>query len=316
MKAFAAKHPIGLFVFSEAKELLHYRLSSKSPSKAVEEFLAEPQLPGYELVENDIAWHLLRKNVRDYAISLGFCQNDTELNEFLSAFATILAKRAMKGSVGRDKLLMQASNALENLNYSVSSCLERLKEWYSLHYPELNISQKELLEKFISYGKRENFPGFRESTGVSLEEKDESVLKEYASMLMTMVQAQHEMEKYIKETVKEIAPNFSSLIDPMLAAKFMALSGGLEKLARSPASSIQLLGAEKALFRHLKKQHKSPKYGILFQDARIQNALPEKKGKVARTISSKLMIAARIDFYSGRFEEKLKKDLEKELKAI
>lgn len=315
MKAFAAKHPVGLFVFSDNKELLHYRLSSKNPSKAVEEFLMQPQLAGYELIENDFAGQLLRKNIRDYAISLGFCQNDREFNEFLSAFAAILARRAMKGSVGRDKLLIQASGALENLNDSVSLYLERLKEWYSLHYPELDIGQKEV-EEIIAYGKRENFPGFRESTGVELTEKDESVLKEYAAMLRTMTEAKSKMERYVKETVKEIAPNFSSLLDPMLAARFVALAGGLEKLARLPASSIQLLGAEKALFRHLKKQGKSPKYGILFIDSRIQAAVPEKKGKVARTISSKLMLAARIDFYSGRFEEKLKKELEEELKAI
>ncbi len=316
MKAFVAKHPIGMFVFSEKGELLHYKLSDKNPSRAVDEFLSKPELQGYELVENDLARQLLRKNIRDYAVSLGFCADDEKLNEFLSLFSLIFAKRTMKGSIGRDRLLMQAAGALENLNETAGLFLERLKEWYSLHYPELNVSQKEMLNKVLDYGNRENFPGFAESVGVDLTEEDEAALKSFATAAKNITTARTELEKYVKETVREIAPNFSSLIEPVLGAKFISLAGGMEKLARMPASTIQLLGAEKALFRHLKKQGKSPKYGILYQDTRIQGAPADKKGKIARTISAKLMLAARIDFYSGRFEEKLKKELDEELKAV
>ena len=83
-----------------------------------------------------------------------------------------------------------------------------------------------------------------------------------------------------------------------------------------PASTIQLLGAEKALFRHLHKRGKSPKFGLIFMDQHIQNAPDEKRGKIARILASKIMLAARIDFYSGRPEPKLKKDMEEEIGAI
>jgi len=96
------------------------------------------------------------------------------------------------------------------------------------------------------------------------------------------------------------------------------VAGSLKKLARMSSSTIQLLGAEKALFRHLKnkKRVKPPKYGLIFFDKRVQNAPKHDAGKIARTIASKIMMAAKIDYYSGRFEPKLKEDLEKELEKI
>jgi nucleolar protein 56 len=125
------------------------------------------------------------------------------------------------------------------------------------------------------------------------------------------------LEKYVQDTVRQLMPNFSQLIDPLLAARFLASAGSMERLARMPASTIQLLGAEKSLFRHLKEQGKSPKFGIIFIDSHIQNAPEEKRGKIARILSSKLMLAARIDFYSGRDDsEKLKKEFNEDLAKI
>src|SRR3989338_6758586 len=141
-------------------------------------------------------------------------------------------------------------------------------------------------------------------------------IREFAILVRSMHEEKNRLESYIKESMSEIMPNFSSLIEPLLAAKLLSLVGSLEKLARMPASTIQLLGSEKALFRHLKNQGKSPKYGILFLDRRIQSAPKEKKGKVARIIASKLMLAARIDYYSKRPEARLKEEMEKELKNV
>lgn len=304
-----AKSAIGVFSFDEKGELADYQLFSPNPEKAAEAFLAAGE-------SNLEAQKLLRKRLREYALDLRFVSSNEELNEFLSSFALLLSKRRMKGLISTDRVLVQAFNALEDLNTTVNVFSERLKEWYTLHYPELKLSQRELVDAVIKYGRRENLPGFSDSTGVDLGEEDLKTVKGYATLIGDMVARQRELEKYVKETVKQIAPNFSSLIEPLLATRFVALAGGLEKLARMPASTIQLLGAEKALFRHLKKQGKSPKYGILYMDARIQNAPQDKKGKVARAIASKLMLAARIDFYSGRTDGTLKQQLEEGLKAI
>ncbi len=304
-----AKCAIGVFTFDEKGELADYKLFSPNPEKAAEEFLVP-------VTESEEAQKVLRKRIREYALDLQFAANNKELNSFLSYFALILSQKRMKGLIAMDKILIQAFNASEDLNMSINLFSERLKEWYSLHYPEIKLSQRELVDAVLKYGSRENFLNFRDSTGIGLSEEDIKILKEYAGIIRGMINNQKEMERYVKETVKEAAPNFSSLIEPLLAARFIALAGSLEKLARMPASTIQLLGAEKALFRHLKKQGKSPKYGILYMDSRIQNASLDKRGKVARIIASKLMLAARIDFYSGRIDEKLKQDLEKDVKAV
>ncbi|HLC67506.1 MAG TPA: C/D box methylation guide ribonucleoprotein complex aNOP56 subunit, partial [archaeon] len=112
----------------------------------------------------------------------------------------------------------------------------------------------------------------------------------------------------------EIAHNFASLIDPLLAARLLAYAGSLEKLARMPASTIQLLGAEKAMFRHLHEKGRSPKYGMIYNSELIQKAPAESRGKIARILSAKLMLAARIDYYSGRDDsEKMLREMKEEM---
>jgi len=114
---------------------------------------------------------------------------------------------------------------------------------------------------FAKMGHRENVSGFKSSVGVDIGEADEKALREFAYTIQNLNREKAEMEKYVASAMKEVARNFSSLIDPLLGARLMALAGSLEKLSRMPASTIQLLGAEKALFRHLHEKGKSPKYG-------------------------------------------------------
>jgi nucleolar protein 56 len=103
----------------------------------------------------------------------------------------------------------------------------------------------------------------------------------------------------------------------MLAAKLISAAGGLEKLAKMASSTIQLLGAEKALFRHLRGKGRPPKYGLLYVHPLIQQASPKLRGRVARTLASKLAIAVRIDHYTKEDRsKKLKRELEEKIKGI
>ncbi len=320
MKALVARSPIGLFAFSENGQLIYYKLWAKG--NAIESFLSTQldkdfsfNLSVYKIVENEHACAILRKSVREYAKSLGFAKDDTELNEFLSSFSVALSKRRLQGLIGRDRLIVQAVRTLDDLARSINVFMERLYEWYSLHYPEMkNVNITEIIAK---HGRRENIPGFRHSTGVDLEEDDEKALKDYAETIRSLEKQRKDLEKYVSSAIKSVAPNFSSLIDPVLAARLLAAAGSLERLARMPAPTIQLLGAEKALFRHLKQHGKSPKYGLIYNSSLLQNASNEHRGKVARIVSSKLMLAARIDYYSGRNEsQKMKKDMMEEIERV
>jgi nucleolar protein 56 len=317
--AYFAKTPIGIFVFSEQYDLLYFRLFSKSPEKALDEFSKATadiaELKNYKVSDDPDAYRILRPKFREYAVSLGFAENDEQLNRFLAGFGILLSRKKLVGMISRDRLIIQASNAAEDLAKVINLFQERLYEWFSLHYPEVRNS-KDLAGKVVSYGSREKFPGFEESTGVDLNEKDEEILMEFAASIQSLLEEKEGLENYVKESMTNIAPNLSSLINPLLAARLVALAGSLEKFARMPASTIQLLGAEKALFRHLKKKGKSPKYGIIYINPLIQNASRENKGKVARILSAQLMKAARIDFYSGRYEPKLKEELDEEISRV
>lgn len=320
MKVFVVKSPIGAFAFSESGELVYYKIFSNDAAKALNEF--EQPLPqdffealsSYKIHEDKSVHALLRKHLREYALSLGFAKSNEELNEFLSAFALLWSRKRMKEQMNRDRFLIQASNALEDTIKIENLLSERFREWYSLHYPELKNVSADMVMK---HGSRENFPGFKDSVGVDLTESDLEIIQEHAKNLKAIQDYRKGLEKYIRLTCKEIMLNFSSLIDALLAARFLALAGSLEKLAKMPASSIQLLGAEKALFRHLREKGKSPKYGILFLDPRIHTAPDEQRGRIARVISSKMMQAVRIDFYSGRDEsQRLRNELQEEIKKV
>ena len=117
--------------------------------------------------------------------------------------------------------------------------------------------------------------------------------------------------------MKDVTPNMSSLIGPTLSAKLISIAGSLDHLAKMPASTLQVLGAEKALFRALKTGARPPKHGIIFQYAAIHQAPRWQRGKIARALSGKLSIAARIDAFKGEFRgEALKRGLEKRIDEI
>ena len=125
------------------------------------------------------------------------------------------------------------------------------------------------------------------------------------------------LQNYADSTVEELAPNVQALVGSLLAARLIALAGGLKNLAKMPASTIQILGAEKALFRSLKTGARPPKHGIIFQDTRIHDAKKWQRGKMSRALAGKLAIAARTDAFSGRYiGDSLKANLERRVEEI
>ena len=116
---------------------------------------------------------------------------------------------------------------------------------------------------------------------------------------------------------RENAKNISTLIEPLLTARLISLAGGLEKLAKMSASTIQVIGAEKALFKHLRTGTQPPKHGLIFQSPLINAAPLHQRGKISRALATKLSIAAKADWFTGRFiADKLKATLDARLKQI
>jgi len=313
-KAFVYRAPPGIFAFDAAGGLLDCRFFSKDPAEAVEEFEKSPSIAveGCETASDDA---MGRRLARKMSLEKGRFSSDREYTQFVSGFAAVLAVKKLEGSVGKDKILQQSMNALLELEDAESMLVTRLKEWFTLHYPEERSQGRELARKVAEHGKRENFPDFAGSTGVAMDATDEAASRKYASLALAVVEAKKDVESYVRSLAEKVMPTTCTIVNPMLASRLLAHAGSLERLSRMTASNIQLLGAEKALFRHIKSQGKSPKYGIIFMDPRLQAAPPEMRGKVARAIAAKIMVAVKIDFFSRRKDETLAKALEKELGA-
>jgi len=306
---FVEKSPIGVFVFDEGGRVIWEKFFSKN-QEAVKQFLDSLPSEALEAAGQNYAESNKFINKQFRKIAKENFVNDEELNSFLTEFALELSKNQMKGIVGKDKLLLHAINAYDEIEKQLNIMNQRLAEWYSLHYPERKPSSDEI-ERF---GRRENFPSFKDSLGIEIDEIDEQTFRDFARTISVLKNEQSKLKRYVKDISKEIMLNTSSIIDPLLAARMLSMAGSLEKFSRMTASTIQLIGAEKALFRHLRKEGKSPKYGIIFLDQRIQQATPEKRGKVARILASKVSQAVRIDFYSKRDDtERLKNELNEEL---
>ncbi len=306
MRAASANTPVGVLAFDEKGTLTKCHFYPKDAKKALEEFLkAAPE-----------SCSEARAAMRQVSVEECHFSSEKEFITFISDFCALLAMKRLHGAVGKDKLLTEASKALDELTDVENTVNMRLREWFSLHYPEEKSRGKELAQKIEKYGARESFPDFSPSSGVALEEEDVAILKEYASLAQKTSSARDAIERYVKGIAEEIMPTTCTIVNPSLASRLMAHAGSLEKFSRMTASSIQLLGAEKALFRHLRHEGKSPKYGIIFSDSRIQNAPAEKRGRIARIISAKLMMAAKIDFFSHRKEASLSEIVKKELEKV
>ncbi|MEK6909725.1 MAG: hypothetical protein AABW61_01460 [Candidatus Aenigmatarchaeota archaeon] len=328
---------IGIFALGEDKEVISFKPFPKDANiiatKLMEEEPKELQqikneLKNKQFITDKEIENFVKKNLLKYAIEYRFVKNQIEFNQFLTKVNSELTKLKIKESVGRDTLIIHVNNAIEELDKSINIFVERLRELYSLHFPEMDriIENHEtyvqLIEKF---GDRKNLDDKRlnqfkeKSSGMDFNEQDVNAVKMFASNITKLYELRESLSKYLSTLLKEIAPNFSALAGDMIAAKLMSRAGGLERLSRLPSSTLQLLGSEKALFRFLKSKgrSKSPKFGLIYNHPLIQNSPKDKQGKIARLLASKLVIAARIDYYSKEYKgDKIKKELEDKIKKI
>jgi len=222
-----------------------------------------------------------------------------------------LTKQSIKDSVNNDSLIIQSINAIGELDKVKNTLVKRLREWYELYYPELS-KKIEDHEKFVSKIAEKR----TSEMGADLSEEDLSEIMNLAKTCEHLFSLRKKYESYLEKLTKETCPNVMEVAGSLIAAKLIDHTGSLKKLARFPASTIQILGAEKALFRHMKsKRHKPPKYGILHEHYLITQAKKNMHGKVARALADKIAIAAKVDYFKGDFVgDKLKKELEEKFK--
>ena len=274
-------------------------------------------------VEGGAAPRWFRDSQDEYLIKQGIVATSEDLLAFRREVSIALAKsKVSAASEEKDLLIKNAIDAVDEIDKSINVLVMRLREWYSLHHPSLNrlVEDQELFAKILSAcpGKRSINKDCLESAGVQdalveqvvlaltgdigadLLESDLAVITSLAKSVNSLYQMRNELETYISSMMETVAPNIGALAGPMIGARLISLAGSLKELARKPSSTIQVFGAEKALFRSLKTGADPPKHGIIYRVPEVNTAPFWQRGKIARALAGKLSIAARIDAYSDR----------------
>lgn len=312
-------------------------------SKGFREFLIDPPqlinslsltFPEYRFSESSTSI-----DVESLLVDKGIVGSIEEYRDRLRKISDAVLSIQLKEAVSRrDMMIVYAIHVLEDLDKQINMFYTRCREWYSLHFPELAdiLEDPEKYMKIVAeLGARSKFSlenlsrliGEKEakavmekaskSIGVDLGPEDEEQLKRVAREGLRLVEMKRQQEAYIRELMNSEAPNLSAVAGAILGAKLISLAGGLEKLAKLPASTIQVLGAEKALFRFFRTGKGAPKHGVIFQHPYTHGSPKWQRGKIARLLATKISIAARIDYFSREDRSaELRKALEERLAEI
>lgn len=233
-----------------------------------------------------------------------------------------LTRKQLSEPIMQDLLVVQTIASVADLQKAINLLAKRLRELYAPYAPEVerSIEDHGTLMRCIEGKKTEELLkelGIEESMGASLSSADLDALRSFARSITGLVQEKERKEAYLDALISSCAPNVSGLCGPKIAAKLIAQAGSLRKLAFFPAGTIQMLGAEKALFMHLRKRCDPPKFGILLQHTLVAAAPVRQKGKVARKLADKVSLAARMDYFGSQEEHAgfaMRDALEKEAK--
>ena len=237
----------------------------------------------------------------------------------------LLVKRIVAESVSTDTHIIQSINTVAEIDKICNTLVKRTREWYGYYYPELsrNYPDNEMfIKEVLSKTKEEHMAQHNESEsmgpmiGLTITETDLNMILAFARQVDDMYLEREKLINYIDNTLMAYCPNMYTLTGALIGAKLLEKAKSLKHLAMMPSSTIQLLGAESALFRHLRnKKIRPPKHGLIISHPFVMNAPRNKKGVAARKFAAKISIAARVDYFHGEFiGDQLKENLEKQLK--
>ena len=265
--------------------------------------------------------------------------SEEEARDLLREFALRAGEEKIKAEAARlDLHAMQIISAIDELDREVNVMAARVREWYGLHFPELDeiLQNPKLYVRLVStLGRRDNFvldrllelgvprskaaaveEALRGTKGADIRDEELALLQSLAAEAYNLYKLRARLSSQLEEIMSQVAPNLTNLVGATIGARLLARAGSLDDLAKMPASTIQVLGAEKALFRALARGGKPPKHGVIFQHPWVHGAPKWQRGKIARAIAAKLAIAARLDRYSGVLDPTLKEKLERRIQEI
>lgn len=240
-----------------------------------------------------------------------------------------------------DVMVIQAVGLLDDLDKELNNYAMRLREWYGWHFPEVG----KIIADNLTYAKVVQAIGMRTNTkhtdltdivteedahhikeaaeismGSEISTEDEFNIKELCAQIIFLSEYRASLSEYLRNRMMTIAPNLTIMVGELVAARLIAHAGSLISLAKMPASTIQIYGAEKALFRALKTKHETPKYGLIYHASLVGSANAKLKGKISRSLASKCALCIRVDALDektdGEIGKKSKKYLESRVATL
>jgi nucleolar protein 58 len=315
-------------------------LNSIKDEKKVSLAVADPKLgaaigkiPGLEIKAiADSSTADLYRAIRTHLPSLipGLVPED--VNTMSLGLSHSLARHKLKFSPDKiDTMIVQAIGLLDDLDKELNTYAMRVKEWYGWHFPEMakilndNLAYAKVV---IKMGMRENWEtsdladilpeeietavksAADRSMGTEITQEDLENIQALAEQVVGFTEYRQQLASYLSARMQAIAPNLTTLVGDLVGARLIAHAGSLMNLSKSPASTIQILGAEKALFRALKTKHDTPKYGLIYHASLVGQATGKNKGKMARVLAAKAAIGLRVDALQdwGEHEEDIPED--------
>jgi len=259
----------------------------------------------------------LMRCIRSQASGLISGLPDKEMTAMELGLAHSLSRYKLKFSPDKiDTMIVQAVNLLDDLDKELNNYIMRCREWYGWHFPELgkiitdnlafvrtvelmgtrdnakNIDLSDILPEEVEEKVKE---AAEISMGTEVSEEDIINIKHLCQQVCEIQEYRAQLYEYLKNRMMAVAPNLTILVGELVGARLISHAGSLMNLAKHPASTVQILGAEKALFKALKTKHDTPKYGLIYHAQLVGQASSKLKGKVSRMLAAKAAIATRVD---------------------
>ncbi|UIO98843.1 NOP58 family protein [Halobaculum sp. CBA1158] len=235
------------------------------------------------------------------AVESGFADHEDDYYATLRE-ATVEAARAAVDERERadDRQLLHAVRAMDDADRVANELAERVAEWAGTLFPDAGTG----------------VDGCRDIAERDPDGPAKKRVVSLATRVADLDREADELEAFIESRAPVAAPNMAAIAGPVLAARLISLAGGLETLAKKPSGTLQVLGAEDALFAHLRGHGSSPKHGVIYTHEYVRGTRPEDRGSASRALAGKLTIAARIDHYSGDYRPELEAELDERMRTI
>jgi len=259
----------------------------------------------------------LMRGVRQQINNLIEGLNQADYTQMSLGLAHSLSRYKLKFSPDKvDTMIIQAIGLLDDLDKELNTYAMRLKEWYGWHFPELAkiVAENQMFAKAVQrMGTRVEAAALdfsdimpedleekmkdaaKVSMGTEISEEDVNHIHALCEQVVSLSEYRIQLFDYLQNRMQAIAPNLTVLVGELVGARLISHAGSLMNLAKQPASTVQILGAEKALFRALKTKHDTPKYGLIYHASLVGSTQPKHKGKISRVLAAKCALAIRVD---------------------